>query len=278
MGDAYAHAQLRGAAWARSKQALARDLGRSCWASSGSAGTTTSSSSAATRCWRCTLIERLRRRGAARGRARAVHHADAGASWRAAVGGQTAARSQVPPNRIPAGCERDHAGDAAAGGARRQAEIDAHRGRACRAARPTCRTSTRWRRCRKASSSITCWRSEGDPYLLRDAAELRQPRAAGRASSRAAGGDRPARHPAHGGAVGGACASRCRWCGARRRCAVEEVELDPAAGDAAEQLHERFDPRHYRLDLRQAPLLRGFVGVRRGAAAAGCCCCCCITW
>ena len=40
---------------------------------------------------------------------------------------------------------------------------------------------------------------------------------------------------------------------------VEEVELNPAAGDIIGQLRERFDPRHYRLDVRQAPLLRLFV-------------------
>ena len=37
---------------------------------------------------------------------------------------------------------------------------------------------------------------------------------------------------------------------------VEEVALDAAAGDVAAQLSERFNPRHYRLDVRQAPLLR----------------------
>jgi len=37
---------------------------------------------------------------------------------------------------------------------------------------------------------------------------------------------------------------------------VEEVELQPDAGDAAEQLYERFDPRHYRLDVREAPMMR----------------------
>ena len=37
---------------------------------------------------------------------------------------------------------------------------------------------------------------------------------------------------------------------------VEEIELEPAAGDAAEQLYARFDPRRYRIDVRQAPLLR----------------------
>ncbi|MCV4265804.1 non-ribosomal peptide synthetase, partial [Pseudomonas capsici] len=40
------------------------------------------------------------------------------------------------------------------------------------------------------------------------------------------------------------------------RLSVEEVSLDPAQGDIAEQLKERFDPRHFRLDLTQPPLLR----------------------
>ena len=37
---------------------------------------------------------------------------------------------------------------------------------------------------------------------------------------------------------------------------VEEISLDPAAGDIVEQLRARFDPQHYRLDVRQAPLWR----------------------
>ena len=40
---------------------------------------------------------------------------------------------------------------------------------------------------------------------------------------------------------------------------VEEVVLDPQADDAAKQLRARFDPRHYRLDVRQAPMMRGFI-------------------
>ncbi|CAN2534219.1 Gramicidin+S+synthase+2 [Methylocapsa aurea] len=40
---------------------------------------------------------------------------------------------------------------------------------------------------------------------------------------------------------------------------VEEVSLDAADGDVAEQLRRRFDPRSVRLDVRQAPLLRGIV-------------------
>ncbi|QIH08992.1 amino acid adenylation domain-containing protein [Pseudomonas sp. BIOMIG1BAC] len=38
--------------------------------------------------------------------------------------------------------------------------------------------------------------------------------------------------------------------------ALEEVDLDPADGDILQQLHQRFDPRHWRLDLTRAPLLR----------------------
>ena len=37
---------------------------------------------------------------------------------------------------------------------------------------------------------------------------------------------------------------------------IEEVVLDPAAGDAGQQLYTRFDPRRVRIDLRQAPMLR----------------------
>ncbi|WP_029573309.1 non-ribosomal peptide synthetase, partial [Pseudomonas syringae] len=37
---------------------------------------------------------------------------------------------------------------------------------------------------------------------------------------------------------------------------VTEVYLDPADGPLDEQLHKRFDSRHYRLDVRQAPLMQ----------------------
>ncbi|WP_426127938.1 amino acid adenylation domain-containing protein [Pseudomonas sp. DWP1b1] len=37
---------------------------------------------------------------------------------------------------------------------------------------------------------------------------------------------------------------------------VQALELDPVDGDIAAQLHTRFDARHYRLDVTQAPLLR----------------------
>ena len=40
---------------------------------------------------------------------------------------------------------------------------------------------------------------------------------------------------------------------------VEEVVLDGAMGDVAGQLYARFDPRAYRIDLRQAPLMRAYI-------------------
>ena len=40
---------------------------------------------------------------------------------------------------------------------------------------------------------------------------------------------------------------------------VQEVELDPAQGDIARQLEARYDPRHFRLDVSEAPLLRCYL-------------------
>ena len=40
------------------------------------------------------------------------------------------------------------------------------------------------------------------------------------------------------------------------RLPVQALQLDPADGDIAAQLHARFDARHYRLDVTRAPLLR----------------------
>jgi aryl carrier-like protein len=42
----------------------------------------------------------------------------------------------------------------------------------------------------------------------------------------------------------------------KARLPVEEVELETASGAAAEQLYARYDPRRFRMDVRQAPLLR----------------------
>src|SRR5579871_74013 len=40
---------------------------------------------------------------------------------------------------------------------------------------------------------------------------------------------------------------------------VEEVELELAAGDAAQQLYAQFNPRQYQMDLGKAPLLRLYI-------------------
>jgi amino acid adenylation domain-containing protein len=40
---------------------------------------------------------------------------------------------------------------------------------------------------------------------------------------------------------------------------IEEIALDPGQGDAAEQLCARFNPRHFSIDVRQAPLLRLYI-------------------
>ena len=40
---------------------------------------------------------------------------------------------------------------------------------------------------------------------------------------------------------------------------VEELRFDATKGDIAEQLEKRFDPRHFRLDVGQAPILRIFI-------------------
>jgi amino acid adenylation domain-containing protein len=40
---------------------------------------------------------------------------------------------------------------------------------------------------------------------------------------------------------------------------IEEIVLEPEAGEAAEELYRRVDPQHYQLDLRAAPLVRGYM-------------------
>ncbi|HEY0855956.1 MAG TPA: amino acid adenylation domain-containing protein, partial [Albitalea sp.] len=40
---------------------------------------------------------------------------------------------------------------------------------------------------------------------------------------------------------------------------IEEIDVDPAGGEAAQQLAERFDPRSFRIDVREAPLMRAVV-------------------
>ncbi|WP_036254449.1 AMP-binding protein, partial [Methylobacter sp. BBA5.1] len=48
------------------------------------------------------------------------------------------------------------------------------------------------------------------------------------------------------------------------KLAIEDVVIDPEAGETAEQLAERYDPRQYRLDMRVAPLINGFIAYDPG--------------
>ncbi|MBA2672061.1 non-ribosomal peptide synthetase [Ramlibacter sp.] len=51
----------------------------------------------------------------------------------------------------------------------------------------------------------------------------------------------------------------------KARLCIEDVELDEAEGEPARQLAERYGPKNFRLDVREAPMLRGF----RARDAAG---------
>ena len=103
------------------------------------------------------------------------------------------------------------------------------------------------------------------------------PRAAGSLSRGAAGGDAIGTTSCARRSCGRGCGSRCRWCGARRRCRSRRWSWSRRKATPREQLARRFDPRHYRLDLTQAPLLRLVHRARAGQRSAGWCCCSSIT-
>ena len=148
-----------------------------------------------------TLIERMRQQGL-QAEVRTLFATPTLAELAAAVCDGERRGSRCRANRIPAGCEDDHAGDAAAGGA---------------AARR--RSTGSWRRCRAVRRNVQdiyplaplqegilfhhLMGERGRSVPAADRAGFRHAGAAGRVSGGAAGGDRPARHPAHGGGVGG---------------------------------------------------------------------------
>ena len=101
--------------------------------------------------------------------------------------------------------------------------------------------------------------TEGDPYVASLAALSTAARALEGYLASAAGGDRPARHPAHGGAVGGAARTGAGGVapgearGRRSDASMQRPRM------SQQQLVARFNPRHYRLDVRQAPMMRACV-------------------
>ncbi len=49
----------------------------------------------------------------------------------------------------------------------------------------------------------------------------------------------------------------------KARLYVEEVELEPQTNDAARELYERYNPRHFRIDVRRAPMMQIYIAEDR---------------
>ncbi|HEX9937525.1 MAG TPA: amino acid adenylation domain-containing protein, partial [Longimicrobium sp.] len=201
-----------------------------------------------------TLVERMRRRGV-RADVRALFTTPTVAELAAAAGGDFH-EVAIPPNRIPAGCgaitpemlplveltqgEIDRIVAGVPGGAGNVQDIY-----------PLAPLQ-------EGILFHHLLTPESDPYLLTQpfAFESRERMEAFLAALRAA----VARHDILRTAVvweGLAEPVQVVWRHAPLR--VEEVEVDPAAGDAGRQLFERVDPLHHRMELSHAPLLRAYV-------------------
>ena len=208
-----------------------------------------------------TLIERMRRAGL-HADVRALFATSTLAELAQAVGGESDA-VEVPPNRIPAACEaitpemlplvklrrrgdRAHRRTGAGGRGQHPGHLSAGAAAGGHSLPPPDG-------------------ARGRPLSVARALRLRQPRAAGRyLEALQAVIDR---HDILRTAVlweGLAEPVQVVWRAARLK--VEEVRLDPAEGDIARQLAARFDPRRYRLDVSQAPLLRIFIAEDRANA------------
>ncbi|MBV9110545.1 MAG: amino acid adenylation domain-containing protein, partial [Gemmatimonadetes bacterium] len=205
-----------------------------------------------------TLVERMRRRGV-RADVRALFTTPTVAELAAAAGGGFR-EVAIPPNRIPAGCdaitpemlplveltqdEIDRIVAGVPGGAANVQDIY-----------PLAPLQ-------EGILFHHLLAPESDPYLLPQpfAFDSREERDAYLAALRAA----VARHDILRTSVAWEALSepvQVVW--RHAPLSVEEVEVDPAADDAARHLYERVDPLRQRVDLNRAPLLRAFVS--RGA-------------
>ncbi|HEV3051742.1 MAG TPA: condensation domain-containing protein, partial [Longimicrobium sp.] len=202
-----------------------------------------------------TLVERMRRRGV-RADIRALFLTPTVAELAAAVEG-TGSEVQVPPNRIPAGCraitpemlplvdltqgEIDRIVAGVPGGAENVQDIY-----------PLAPLQ-------EGILFHHLLTPESDPYLLPQpfAFDSREQLDAYLAALRAA----VARHDIlRTSVVWEELSEPVQVVWRHAPLSVEEVEVDPAAGDAARHLYERIDPLHQRVDLNRAPLLRARVG------------------
>ena len=253
-GDAYARRQLRGTA-GRGGGGAGGDLGRGAGRGAGGppgpllrAGRALAPGDQADRADAA--------RGAAHGRAGAVHHAGAG---RAGAGrGRSVSGGGGPRERDPGGVRVHHAGDAAAGGAEPGGDRPDRGGGAGRS--------------RERAGHLPAGPAAGGdplpppavggggpvPAVQRD--RVRHPRGSGPVPGGTAGGDRPPRHAAHGRGLGGAAragagrlAARAaagggggagcggRGCGRAAVAALRPppVPDGPGAGAAAAGVHRR---------------------------------------
>ncbi len=205
-----------------------------------------------------TLIEQLRRNGFELD-VREMFATPTLAQLAAAVGTQGSAIA-VPANLIPAECKAITP-EMLPLIALTQAEIDKSPLR-CLAEPATCRISIRWRRCRRAFSSIT-WQA-GTAIRILLVVQLSFESRVRLESYIAALQAVIDRHDILRTAVlweGLPEPVQVVW--RKAWLQVEEVELDPVEGDAAEQLYARFDPRRFRIDVSQAPLLRLYIAQDR---------------
>ena len=195
-----------------------------CSTSSGSGARTTSSSWAATRSWRCAWL---------RGCVQAGLHADIRTLFTAPTLGRLG-RCGRGRRAVSSTCRRIVSGSGSTTITPEmlplvelsEAEIERIVGTASTAVPQTFRTSTRWRRCRKAFSSTTCWRAKAIRTCC-----TRVHRFDSRARL-----DRFVealqavidRHDIlRTAVVWEGLPSRCKWCGAARSSSVEEVDIDP---------------------------------------------------
>ena len=200
-------------------------------------------------------------RGVAGGRAGAIHDADAGGAGGRGGSAGDSGEVEVPPNLIPR-VRGDHTGDAAAG------ELDRRRSSgSCAGARRSGNVQDIYPLAPLQEGILFhhLMEREGDTYLLPTLLgfETRERLDRFVATLQAV----IDRHDILRTAVmWEGLRSRCRWCSAGRRWRGDG-DVGSAGGEVAEQLKSGYDPRHYRLDVRQAPLLRGFAAAGRGERA-----------